>query len=363
MKDIFYKKLIVLILIFSVGFTIKAQENVSKIIEETYEFTNAGELQLKNKYGNINIHGWDEDKIQIKITVLVNKKDKKDADGLLKRIKPSISYSKEFINIFSYIEEKESGLFSKMLNRANPFDFDKGNIQIDYDISLPVNAALQVTNKFGDIVTNDWRGTLKASIEHGDLWVNDTLTNATIEMKFGKLKTKSIAYSSIKLKNSEFEMEESKDLRINTSGSTISINKVSNLEIYASKDKINIQNIDRIQGEFKFSNVIVNKIKEYIHLTMNVTDLRINKITKPDAVINLKQKSSEVNINVSGLRFDFSASLEQGLLRIPKSFTEINTIVIDQSKRLRDITASYGNGTKGTFKIEGIKGVIILTEK
>lgn len=361
MKDIFYKILIVCIL-YS-GHNIRAQEEVSKTIEKSYKFTNAGELQLENKYGNIIINGWDQNEIQIIVDIKVSKKEKEDAQELLTRIKPFFTVSGDFINIFSNIEEKSNSFFSRMLNRANPFDFDKGNIQIDYKINLPVNAEAQLTNKFGDIIISDWKGRLKVNLQHGDMWINNNLTNANIETKFGKLQAKSITYGNIELKNSELDLDTSEDLRITSSGSTITIDSVKNLEMYSSKDKATIRNSERIQGELRFSNVRLEEIKENIDLTLDVADLWVNEILKNDAHITIKQKSSELNINISNLSFDFSASLEQGLLRIPKSFVDIKTDVVDSKKKLRNITASYGLGKKGEFNITGKKGVIILKER
>ncbi|WP_299315313.1 hypothetical protein [uncultured Aquimarina sp.] len=364
MKDIFYKKLILSLLIIFTGHYINGQEEQSKSIEKIYDFTNAGELQLENKYGNIIVSGWSQNKIKITIDIVVNKKDKDDAKDLLARIKPSITTTDDFITIFSNIEEKNDSFFSKVFNRVNPFDFDKGSIQIDYQISLPINAEIQVTNKFGDIVINGWNGKLKANLQHGDMWVNNDIINANIEMKFGKLQTKSITYGKITLKNSEFDHQTSKNLRIKSSGSTIMIDQVTNLEIYSSKDKISIENIEEIKGELKFSNIVLENLRNEIDLIMDVADFKIKNILKPNANININQKSSELSINISDLNFDFSASLEQGLLRIPKAFKNIENNVIDSNKRLREIKANYGiDANKGTFHITGIKGVIILKEE
>lgn len=364
MKDIFYKKLILSFLIIFTVHSINAQEELSKSIEKIYDFTNAGELQLENKYGNIIINGWSQNKIKVSIDIVVNKKDKDDAEDLLARIKPSITTLDQSIIIFSNIEEKSDSFFSKVFNRVNPFDFDKGSIQIDYRISLPINAEIQVTNKFGDIVINDWNGKLKTNLQHGDMWINNDIINANIEMKFGKLQTKSISYGKIALKNSEFDHQTSKNLRIISSGSTIMIDQVTDLEIYSSKDKITIENIEEIKGELKFSNIILENLRNEVDLIMDVADFKIKNILKPNANININQKSSELSINISDLNFDFSASLEQGLLRIPKTFKNIKNKVIDTKKRIREIKANYGiDSNKGAFHITGVKGVIILKEE
>ncbi|KAA1247096.1 hypothetical protein [Aquimarina sp. RZ0] len=365
MKDIFYKKLLfslLPLLPLLVMNSLQAQQDVSRTIHKLYDFTNSGELQVENKYGNIVVNGWNQNKIQITVDIMATKKNEEDAKELLARIKPSITSSPDFINIFSNIEEKNNGFFSRMINKANPFDVDRGSVQIDYTIHLPTNADVQVINKFGDIIINDWNGKLKVNLQHGDMWINNNLNKATIEIKFGKLQSKEISYANIKLKNSELEIEESKDLSIMSNGSTININEAINLEIYSSKDKVTIGNLERIQGELSFSNMRLKQVKEDINLRMDVADLVINKIIKPDANITIKQKSSELNINISNLSFDFNAYLQEGLLRIPKSFTNIKTTIIDNRSKLRDVTASYGSGKKGKIQITGKKGVILIKE-
>ncbi|MDY8138304.1 hypothetical protein [Aquimarina sp. 2201CG5-10] len=363
MKVIFYNKLILIIFCLCSGTHLLAQERVSKKIEKSFDFTNAGKLKLENKYGNIKINGWDQNEIAVTIDIVVTKKDKDDAKELLERIKPFINKASNSLIIFLNIEEKSNNFFSRMLNKANPFDFDKGSVQIDYTIHLPLNATVQVKNKFGDIIINDWNGKLKANLHHGDMYINNDLTDAAIEMKFGKLQTKSITYGDLQLKNSELDIETIKDLKINSNGSTIAINNIANLEIYSSKDKITIKNLERVQGELRFSNMILEQLEEDINLYMEVSDFYVNKILNRNPNIVIKQKSSELNINISDISFDFNASLEQGLLRIPKSFKNIKNNVIDDKKRLRDITATYGsNDLKGKFQITGKKGVIILKE-
>lgn len=363
MKVIFYKHLLLLLMLLLSANNIWAQEKVSKKIEKTYPMTNAGELHLENKYGNVIINGWEKKTIQIDIEIQVTKKKKEDAQELLKRINPVINSVEDFLNIASVIEESDNSILSRFFNKANPFDFDKGNIQIDYTIYIPSNAEINITNKFGDIIISGWNGKLKAKVQHGDMWVNKSLNNANIEMKFGKLKTKSITYGNIRSKNGEINIEESKDLKISSSGTIIKIENVEKFEIHSSKDQITIEKVGDIQGELMFSNVHIDTVYEDINLSMEVADVWISKIQKTNPNVVIDQESSELSINIAGLAIDFNASLEQGLLRIPKSFTNIKTDVIDKRRRIRNISAKYGKGNVlGNFQITGIKGVIILKE-
>lgn len=361
MMYIYYKKITPIVLLL-LSFSMYSQEVLTKTIEEIYEMTNAGELQVENKYGNITINGWEENEISIKIDIKVTNKKKENAKTLLDRIVANIKTMDDFVSITSEISEKNTSLFSRYFNKVNPFEFDKSNLEINYTIYLPVNAEIDLTNKFGDIIIDNWTGGLKANIEHGDLWINEDITNARITMKFGKLRSKSIAYGTISLKNGDVDIESSNKLLLKTSGTKIEIGTVKELEIISSKDEIIIQKVEKIQGELNFSNAQIETIEEKISLGMKVAELRVAKINQPDAYVSIDQESSDININITNLSFKFSATLEQGLLRLPKTFYNIENNMIDKSKRIREINGSYGKATSGIFSFTGKKGVIVLKE-
>ncbi|MEW7279248.1 hypothetical protein ABW636_11700 [Aquimarina sp. 2201CG1-2-11] len=363
MKVTSYKHIIVMLTTLLSLHIMYAQERVSKNIENTYPLTNAGELHIENKYGNIIINGWDQKTIQINIDIHVTKKKKEDADELLQRIKPKFTVTDDFISIISIIEEKSNSMLTKFFNKANPFDFDKSNIQIDYTIHIPFNAGINITNKFGDIIISGWKGKVKANIQHGDMWINKDISSANVEMRFGKLKTKGITYGHIRIKNGEVDIEKSNDLKINSSGTVTQIEKAQSLEIHSSKDQITIGEVGSMQGELMFSKLNLDTLQENINLNLEVADMWVSNINNKAPSIIIDQESSELNINVHGLTIDFTASLEQGLLRIPKSFTNIKTNIIDKRKRIRNISATYGqHSTSGKFQIIGKKGIIVLKE-
>lgn len=361
MMYILYKKITPIVLLL-LSFSMYSQEVLTKTIEEIYEMTHVGEFHLDNKYGNVIINGWEENDISIKIDIKVTNKKKENAKVLLSRIVANIKTVNDFVSITSEISEKNTSLFSRYFNKVNPFEFDKSNVEINYTIYLPTNAEIDITNKFGDVIIDNWTGKLKANVEHGDLWINDAITNARIDMKFGKLRSKSITYGTISLKNGDIDIKSSKNLLLNTSGTKIEIDHVTDLELISSKDEIIIQKVKKIQGELNFSNAQIESVEEKINLSMKVAELRVAKIIKPDAFITINQESSDININITGLSFKFNATLEQGLLRLPKTFYNIENNVIDKSKRIRKITGAYGTSASGILSFIGKKGVIVLKE-
>jgi hypothetical protein len=359
----FYKKTAFLIAIM-ISSTLFSQETVTKEIEKTFNMTNAGELHIDNRHGNVTITGWQENKVVITINVKVTDKKKLDANALLDRIIPEIKTTGDFVSITSVIKEKSSSIFSSYFKKVNPFEFDKSNLDINYTVYLPVNTEIDVINKFGDVLIDNWTGKLKANVEHGDLWINDAITNARIDMKFGKLRGNSIGYGVISLKNGDIDIKQSENLLLNTSGTNIELKSVNDLELTSSKDELTIGMIKTIRGELKYSNVKIDSLDNKIDLNMRVSEFRVEKIQNVDAEVRINQESSDININIKDLSFKFKANLEEGLLRLPKTVSNLKNNVIDKGRRIREITATYGNSiSSGAFIFIGEKGAIVLEEE
>lgn len=360
---IYCKKILLLFIAIMSIKTAWSQEAVTKSLGKTYGLTHAGKMFLESKYGNIIINGWDKDSISIKANIKAIHKKKENAKELLDRIDPQIKIAGDFIKITSEISDKNTGFISRYFNKLNPFEPDQSNIQIDYTIYLPAGAGIEVNNMFGDIIIADWQGELKVILHHGDLWINDPVTKADIEMKFGKLRGQFIEDVNIDIKNGEVDLKEAKNLRIKSSGTTLKIEKVTELEIYSSKDEVNIEEVAGISGNLSFSNVRLHNVISNINLSMHITDFAVSKIHSKTPIMNIEQESSDINIDITGVSFNFNASMEQGLIRIPKSFSDIETNVIDENKKIRVINATYGVSPFGKLSMTGEKGIIILKEK
>ena len=285
-----------------------------------------------------------------------------NAKGLLDRIQPKITVVGDLATVTTVIEAKKQNFVSNYFSKSNLLDFDKSNVQINYTIYLPLNVSLNITNRFGDVILENFNGRLMTDVQHGDMWINQNLTNATVNMKYGKLKTKSISFGNITLKNAELDLKNSQNLVLNSSGSDLSLEKVSVLEIASNKDKIAVSNVGEIRGDLSFSEMKLDTLDNEINVTMKVTDFKVSKINKLEAFVFINQESSTININITGLSFMFKANLEQGVLRIPKTFQNIKSFMIDKEKKLREISASYGVSRLGKVSISGKKGDIVLID-
>ncbi|SHI89187.1 hypothetical protein SAMN04488513_102186 [Pseudozobellia thermophila] len=356
------RRLFLVIVALGLSLPLMAQEKRSKKLAKSYRLTNAGELHLDNKYGNVNIYGWDKEELSLTVTITVTHKKKDNAQELLDRIRPVLRNSDNFVSLSYEIGESSSGFFSQLFEKANPFDFDRSNIQIDYEVFLPEKAELELANKFGDVFIEDWNGALQAQVQHGDIWISENLNKADISLEFGELRAKNISYGNLELKNGGVDMHDSKNLRINSSGSDIEIGQVTSLEFYSNKDEVTIDEAGSIYGSLKFTSLRLNRLGLDVDMGMKIADFRIDRITNAKTTITIDQESSEISINISDFPHKFSAILEEGLVRLPKSFQNVNSELLDKGKKRREIKATYGKQGQGKISITGKKGLVLLKE-
>ncbi|WP_160114808.1 hypothetical protein [Aquimarina sp. AU474] len=360
--DIPYKLVLLMTLsLFLVTVSI-AQEGMSKTVQKTFPLTNGGELNLENKYGNVTLTGWDQEKVAVTIQIKVNHRKKESAKDLLSRINPEIQSTSGYVSIVSEIANKNTGWFADFFNRNNPIDFDRSYVKIDYEVFLPKKAKLQVTNRFGDVFIEDWSGPLNIVIEHGDLWLGEDLDKADIKLKFGKVRANDLNYANLTLKNGELDMKNSQSLHLSSNGTDIKINMVNSLEIFSNKDDIILEEAGTIYGSLKFTTLNLNRLIEDVNLSMKIADFRIKQILSSEAKIEIEQESSDINLTVANFSHRFIAKLEQGVVRLPKSFENVNSTMLNKAKKLREIEATYGKKQQGLISILGTKGIVTLND-
>jgi hypothetical protein len=339
-----------------------AQERVYKTIEKSFPLTGTGELQLENRYGNITLTGWDQNKVVVNISITVNHRKKENAEDLLERINPKIKSSTGYVSIVSEISNKNTGWFADFFNRANPIDFDRSHVQIDYEVYLPTKAGLKVTNRFGDVVIENWNGSLNALIEHGDLWIGENLNKVDIVLKYGKVRAKDLNYADMDLKNGGLDMENSKNLRLRSNGTDIGIHSVNSLEVYSNKDNISVNEVGTLFGNLEFTTFKLERLTQELDMSMKIVDFQVAEITNPFAEISIEQESADITLSVAHFSHRFTATLEEGVVRLPKSFENVNSEMLDKGRRLRKIEATYGKEKKGIISINGKKGIVTLND-
>jgi len=361
MKLEFIYKIIVIMLLILSGKPMVAQFSLKKTLSDSIIVNDDGQLLVENKYGNIEVMGWERNTVKIEFWIEIIRDEISDAENLINRIVPSISNYGDYIVAKTEIGKSERGFFKKMLSELN-IDNDESGIEIQLKVYLPKELDLDISNEFGDVILLDWSGKLKCKLKHGDLIVRSKINSIDLEQSYGKINLNEAGSAELDVRNVTLKANKIDKLGIESHGSDFEISEVDNLTIASNKDEYKISKVNSFKGNLKYGSANLDTLTKGITVKLKVSDLQITKIIEKNANIFVNQHNSDVDINVKDFDFKLHATLEQGTFRIPKDINDINKEVLSEKENKRIVTGSYGLGDSGSITIEGKKGFVVLRE-
>jgi DUF4097 and DUF4098 domain-containing protein YvlB len=140
-----------------------------------HQFENGSALHVVNDRGNVTINVWDQPQVQVTYHKRVFAGSQGEADKANGATNLQLSTQGNVI----------------VLN-ANTEGSGGRNVANDLEISIPRNAAVELTSRRGDITINGRKGEVKVSVSKGDVGISDIEGNVNVSMRGGSLHAEKI---------------------------------------------------------------------------------------------------------------------------------------------------------------------------
>ncbi len=155
-------------------------------ITQTYSADGNDKLNISNQFGKVVIKTWSRNEVKVDITIAVSSTLKEEADDLFERI--DVMHSKDGNTIsFKTKMDKDHNNQNKQYNGSH-----SNSINIDYEVSMPANLALDLDNKFGKTIIPDLQGNVDIDQQFGDLEAGKLSNPGKITVKFGSANIESV---------------------------------------------------------------------------------------------------------------------------------------------------------------------------
>ncbi|HEX2922151.1 MAG TPA: hypothetical protein VHO50_13390 [Bacteroidales bacterium] len=257
MKKLFYKPSYFLLPALLLSITLSGQE-VKKEYHEEYTAGPATTLQLFNKYGDVIIDSWNEDRIVIDVLIKIELPNQDKAQKLLEYLNVEFSQDGDVITAKTVIDEK--------------FNFSgwSGNrkFSIDYSVRMPVESSLTLSNRYGNSDIDEIQGRVNFDIKYGN--VNAGIITRGNTQPLSRL---NLAYGNCSIDEAGWL-----DMTLRYAGK-VYITKGQALLIDSKYSKLSIDNISSIVGESKYDNLIIGNINNLV-LENGYTETKIGTLTK-----------------------------------------------------------------------------------
>jgi hypothetical protein len=307
-------KLIILLLIPAITFAGdegKGKYTKNKMINKVFTVNSDATLKINNSYGNLDIATWNENRIEIQVSITTNGNDEEKVQKKLDEITVKFSNSPEWVaaeTIFNKNKSKSWWSWSKNNNV---------NMEINYLVKMPVTNAVILDNDYGNINLDKLEGVAQISCDYGKITTKELMAD-----------NNSISFDYTN--NSYFEYIKSGKIHADYSGYTVS--KTEDLDISADYTKSKIEVAENINYSCDYGGITIEKVNNVVgngdYLTTRIGDVYKNISIKADygslKIDKLHASAGNVDINSDyvGIKigidpaysFDFEIDLEYGSL-------------------------------------------------
>lgn len=315
----------------------RGKHTKKKTIKKEYNVSKDATLKIDNRYGNLDVVTWNENRIVFEITITTNGNDEDKVQDKLDDIDVNFSATSNYVSAETQIGKSKSKSWWNWGNSNNV------NIQINYLVKLPITNNVDLNNDYGSILL----GTLQG--------------HATINCDYGKITTKELLADNNNISfdytnNSYFEYIKSGKINADYSGFTVA--KAKNLDIVADYTNsvveiaenviyncdygsLRVNNVNNFSGNGDYLTVVLGDVYKNVQIKADYGSIKIGKMTKNAGNVFIDSDYVGIKIGIdSNYNFDFEIDLDYGSLNGDNDF-EFNM------KNERS-TSKYYKGYKNT---------------
>jgi hypothetical protein len=318
-------------------------EGQTKKLVREYKVSATEKLEIRNKFGMVNVSVWPRNEIKVDITVRVNGYPESRIRELLDRIQIEEARGEGKIS-FNTIFSSNSGYLDGRGTSGLSFE-------INYQVFMPATNPLIVVNSYGGVVLGDFSAPLDVTVKYGNLKAENISTdNVRVVLAYSNGDVESIKNGTVEVSFGKLALENCKNINLTNKYSRFSAGKIGSMNVMAKYGDFRIDEISELEGTADYTGFNIGKLDKVLRLQAKyLNNFELDEVSSNFEVIDLRSSFSSFNLHFApDAAFDFDAKFSYGDLRYAKEITKLTSVVKE----------SYGNsatysGTWGTRKPVG----------
>ena len=338
-------------LLFVGGVSMGQPFEKSRSLSKSFKVNEDTEVQISNKYGNIQLIPWENDSIKFDIdfSVVANKESK--LNNIYDYIDFDFNNSQHFIDVQTSFAGKGT-FWSDVKDLAGTVFAGGTKTQINYKIYLPAYLSIKIDNKYGDVFTSDHDGPISIILSNGDLKSHSFNGKTSLNLKFTSANIKYIKDGNIDISYySDLQLDEAEDLIITSRSSKLYIDKSNNLEINSNRDKYYLDSVNELNATNAFTYLEIKNLGEKIKANTNYGDIIIKSLNRTVSTMIIDIESTDVRISKEAdqsIRLKVKYNEKAGLY-FPSELKNKETLKVDGDKKLVITKGLLGEKNENTI--------------
>ena len=150
-------------------------------IDQVFELSPGGSVELKNTNGSIEIESWDRDEVRVVAEKRIKARSDEDAEEALEHLRVEFEQTSDGLRIDTHYPRRSEGVLSWLFG-------DNVNMQVSYKLTLPRNIDLEAVTVNGGISVYETSGTMRLRSTNGSIKVSDAAGSVDAHTTNGAIK-------------------------------------------------------------------------------------------------------------------------------------------------------------------------------
>lgn len=255
------------ILLGSVTF-VTAKSEYTKTYSKTFTLSPDGKVDIENIHGQVNINTWNKNEVSIKVVITVNASSERKAEDDFERIDIKFSNDNQFVSAKTTIDSKRSSWWFIQSW------WDDDDVRIDYEVSMPAAAKLELSHKYGNAALGSFQGDVLISHKYGDVSIDHVSGYLDMDMAYGNGVVAKANDARLDLSYYKLRMNEAHNVDISSKYSQFHIESANQIISKSSYDGYHLGEVGRMSNEGKYDNIEADKI-EYLSINTKYTKINL----------------------------------------------------------------------------------------
>ncbi|MBI4646135.1 MAG: hypothetical protein HY738_05920 [Bacteroidia bacterium] len=294
------------------------KQEYSKTLHKEYDTYDSTVLKIQNKFGDMVITNWMQNKVSIDVTITVEASSQEKANKIMDYINVSFAQDADTIKAITLIDKEAcSNFYIKKDGGSQTF-------KIDYKVNIPVYLQMNLTNKYGNINIDEVHGKTNILLKYGKLIADKLLFNnekplSQISVSYGKGIINKITRSKIISGYSEFNIGESAALIMASKYSEIEIGNSKALVAESKYDEYKIGSINSIVVIGKYGDYKIKNINTKADFDVKYTNCNVENIAANFKEIKVDNSYGNFNLGIEpGASYNLSAICKYCNINYPR---------------------------------------------
>ena len=297
---------------------LKGKYNKEKTINKEFTVDATALLKVSNKYGNVTVSSWDENRVVMEIKIKVSGNNEDKVDKRLQEIDVEFDSRSDMVSAKTILAK----------GKGWGWNWGKNNmsVQINYSIKAPVKNSVHLNNDYGAIILDRIDGHAKISCDYGRLEIGE-LRGRNNELRFDYTSKSVIDYmnsGSINADYSGFTLNKVGDLTLNADYTNANIGEMANLDYTSDYGSMDVSSVQNVTGNGDYISVDLGTVNGNVDINADYGSVKIAKMAADAGNINISTDYTGIKIGYDpGYYFDFEISTEYASVKGKDEF-EIN---------------------------------------